>query len=166
MADHIFHQRFQTVSLSHDSSRQEIHINPQGKNLAELRKISHSDALIFVTEFHNEGAQLLLNKLNCNTEDRYNLLSGRFRDDYLALYYYSKKWRLLKQFTIWPINSDSPNESENSEPQSFKVLGAILRNQNGQKLLIVALHFRRIKKAFQKKRLMQLKKKLNKKLEK
>lgn len=53
-----------------------------------------NDMLIVVTEFHRDASILLLNKLNTltNTEDQYTMISERFKDDFIGIYYNSTHW--------------------------------------------------------------------------
>lgn len=110
-----------------------------------------NDMLIVVTEFHRDASILLLNKLNTltNTEDQYTMISERFKDDFIGIYYNSTHWQTVGRIQFVK-NNDNLRSAENTlnEP-SCKGLGIILINEIGMKLILLGVHVRRLRKSFQ-----------------
>lgn len=110
---------------------------------------------LFVSEYHHTAAELLLNKLNSETDDRYTMIEKRFSDDFIAFYFNSVVWRLQRNFYIHKNIIETTRavdltiEQENEGRRYSKGVAAILVNNDGRKVLCVTFHLRKHRAASQ-----------------
>lgn len=123
-----------------------------------------SNMIICVTEYHQEAAEILLDKLNNDTNNRYAMESQHFDDDYITIYFKTRIWKPVKKFIIG--NRKLSTENNPVQRQSYKGIGLILKNQENQKIIVAAIHFRRLKHEFYISRLNRLKTNLIDRMEK